>query len=71
MNFSKCQLKQTGIACDMQTMTSNSKDYNRTKAKLNNEGMLLLKWLTKRKADKKYNATKRQTITLSSDSSDV
>ncbi len=55
----------------MQTMTSNSKDYNKTNAKLNNEGMLLLKWLTKRVADKKYNAIKRHTITFSSDSSDV
>jgi hypothetical protein len=33
--------------------------------------MLLLTWLTKRKADKKYNATKRHAITFSSDSSDV
>jgi hypothetical protein len=71
MNFNKSQLKQIGIVYDMQTTTPNSNEYNKTKAKLNNEGMLLLKWLTKRKADKKYNATKRHTITLSSDSSDV
>ncbi len=41
-----------------------------TIAKLNDEGILLLKWLTRRKADKKYSLTKQLTITLGSDSSD-